>query len=112
MSYKRNLQDGEQRNNLYHQALNASGEALGIYERFGFVQVIETTSEEILFRHSQALKLTEQLADSGIFLEKAYQEMMRKAHFIPASSPFRRSYLENISIHRDIQSEYKKLRKK
>jgi hypothetical protein len=34
----------------------------------------------------------------------AYAEMMRKHDMIPASSPYRRMFLENIPCHREIRA--------
>ena len=34
--------------------------------------------------------------------------MMRKHDLIPVESPFRKTYLENIQLHRDIQAAYAK----
>ncbi len=36
----------------------------------------------------------------------AYDEMMRKYEFIPQDSYFRRTYLENISYHREIRAAH------
>jgi len=69
------------------------------------VQVVECTSEEILYRHSQALAANEQLATAAAYLKRAYQEMMRKHTLIPADSPFRNTYLE-IPLHREILAAY------
>jgi class 3 adenylate cyclase len=90
--------------NHYRQALVFSQTALEIYEKFGFTQIIECTSEEVLFRHSQALAANERLTEATEYCRRAYQEMMRKYHLIPPDSPFRQTFLENISLHRDIQT--------
>jgi hypothetical protein len=39
-------------------------------------------------------------------LKKAYAEMMRKHNLIPEDNPYRKSYLENIRLHRAIQNQY------
>jgi hypothetical protein len=88
------------------QALESSQSALKIYEQFGFVQVSECTSEEILFRHSQALAANDHAAEAAEFLKRAHAEMMRKHDLIPADSPFRTTYLENIQLHQEIQTSY------
>jgi class 3 adenylate cyclase/tetratricopeptide (TPR) repeat protein len=88
------------------QALASSQSALDIYQQFGFVQVVECTSEEILYRHSLALAAQERSAEAIEFLERAYQEIMRKHDLIPADSPFRKTFLENIALHREIQLAY------
>lgn len=73
---------------------------LDIYQHFGFVQIIECVSEEILFRHSQALAVNGREAEAAEYLQRAYDEMMRKHDLIPSDSPFRRTYLQNIPLHR------------
>jgi hypothetical protein len=88
------------------KALESSQAALDIYRQFGFVQVVECTSEEIFYRHSQALAANERAEEAIEFLEQAYDEMMRKYELIPADSPFRRTFLENIELHRDIRIAY------
>ena len=88
------------------EALVASQSALNHYEKFGFVQIVECTSEEILFRHSQALAANERPAEAAEFLTRAYDEMMRKYDLIPEDSPFRKTYLENIDLHRAIRAAY------
>lgn len=88
------------------QALESSQAALNIYQQFGFVQVVECTSEEIFYRHSQALAANDRANEAVEFLERAYDEMMRKYDLIPADSPFRKTFLENIELHRDIRVAY------
>jgi hypothetical protein len=60
-------------------------------------------SEEILFRHSQALAANGREDESLHYVQRSYDEMMRKYELIPADSPFRRTYLENIELHRNIR---------
>lgn len=88
------------------QALESSQSALTIYQQFGFVQVVECTSEEILYRHSQALAANDRAEEALDFLQRAYEEIVRKYELIPANSPFRKTYLENIQLHREIQTAY------
>ena len=88
------------------KALESSQSAITLYERFGFVQVVECTSEEILYRHSQALEANLRSAEAIEFLERAHKEMMRKHDLIPADSPLRKTFLENIELHREIQIAY------
>jgi hypothetical protein len=88
------------------QALESSQTALNHYQQFGFVQIVECTSEEILFRHSQALAANERVTEAADFLNRAYQEMMRKYELIPADSSFRKTFLDNMQVHMDIQSAY------
>ena len=88
------------------QALELSRSALNLYQHFGFVQVVECTSEEILYRHSLALAANDRSSEAVDFLERAYAEMMRKHDLIPADSPFRKTFLENIELHREIRVSY------
>jgi tetratricopeptide (TPR) repeat protein len=88
------------------QAMESSNKALGIYREFGFAQVIECTYEEILYRHSQALRANGNEGEADNFLEDAYQEIMRKYDLIPPESNFRKTYLENIALHREIRNQY------
>lgn len=96
----------EEQENQRLQALLVSKKALSIYHEFGFTQAIECTSEEILFRHYQVLHANGQESEADEFLESAYHEMMRKYELIPQESNFRKTYLENISLHREIRSVY------
>ncbi len=82
-------------------ALDSSQAALTTYTEFGFTQVVECTSEEILFRHSQALAVNVRDAEAIVYLRRAYDEMMRKHDLIPADSGFRQSYLD-IALHGEI----------
>jgi predicted ATPase/class 3 adenylate cyclase len=85
------------------QALAASQTALNLYNDFGFVQIIECTSEEVLFRHSQALAANGRAQEATEFSRRAYDEMMRKHALIPPESHYRHTYLDNIRLHRDIR---------
>jgi tetratricopeptide (TPR) repeat protein len=87
-------------------ALESSGLAFDLYQRFGFVQMVECTSEEILYRHSQALAANGRSEEAADLLQRAYQEMMRKHDLIPKERPFRKTYLENIELHRAIRAAY------
>ncbi len=91
-----------------HQALavQCSQNALNLFETFGFVQTIECTSEEIYFCHFLALSANGLPEHSRQFLFLAYKEMMRKYEMIPWESKFRRTYLENIPLHRHILASY------
>ncbi|MGB8984897.1 MAG: hypothetical protein WCC12_23735 [Anaerolineales bacterium] len=96
---------GERQNHL-RQALEATQSALDIYQKSGGVQIVECISEEILYRHSWALKANDRAAEAAEFLGRAHAEMMRKHDLIPPESPFRKTYLKNIQLHRDIQVAY------
>jgi hypothetical protein len=95
--------DEAQRQAHLRQALESSQAALDIYQQFGFVQVIECVSEEILYRHSLALEGNDREAEAAETLQRAYDEMMRKYDLVPSDSPFRRSFLESIPLHREIR---------
>jgi hypothetical protein len=94
--------DEVERRSYHRQALQMSQAALDSYQSLGFVQIIECVSEEILFRHSQALAANGRDAEAADFCQQAYAEMMRKHDLIPADVPFRQTFLENIPLHRDI----------
>jgi len=93
----------EERVEHQSKALEASQQAFEIYQQFGFVRVAECVSEEILFRHSLTLQANQRQVESDTFLKQAYDEMMRKYDLIPKDSPYRKTYMENIRLHRDIQ---------
>lgn len=84
------------------RALESSQSALDIYHRFGFVQIIECVSEEVFFRHSQALAANGLEEAASEYLVRAVDEMMRKCALIPEASPYRHAYLEMIPLHRQI----------
>jgi tetratricopeptide (TPR) repeat protein len=88
------------------QALELSQAALDIYQHFGFVQIIECASEKILYRHSLTLAANGREAEAAAYFQRAYDEMKRKHSLIPPDSPFRRTYLENIPLHRDIRAAH------
>ncbi len=100
--------DDESQTHL-HRALESSQTALNIYQSFGFVHIIECVSEEIFFRHSQALAANGRQDEAAEYLRRAYDEMMRKHDLIPADSHFRQTYLENIPLHREISVGVKAL---
>lgn len=85
------------------QALGASQTALNLYNGFGFAQIVECTSEEVLYRHSQALAANGRADEAAEYVRRAYDEMMRKHALIPPDSHFRQTYLENIPLHREIR---------
>lgn len=96
------VEDGAAREAHLRSALEASGAALDIYRQFGFTQIVECTAEEILYRHSLALAANGRAAEAREMLAAAYNEMMRKYNLIPADSPFRETFLENIARHRNL----------
>ena len=96
------VEDEEERATHLRKALDESATALEIYRTYGFVQIIECSSEEVLFRHGQALSLNGNEEEAGEFFSRAKEELLRKYDFIPPDSPYRRTFLENIRIHRCI----------
>lgn len=88
------------------KALELSEAALNLYHECGFVQVPTCVSEEILYRHSQALTINGQEAEAIRYLRRAYDELIRKYALIPPDSHFRRTYLENVPLHQEIRSAY------
>jgi len=97
---------GEEKQTHYQQALQASQQALDLYQSFGFMRMAECVSEEVFYRHSLSLSANGRKDEAGEYLKKAYVEMMRKHNLIPEDSPYRKSYLENIRLHRAIQNLY------
>ncbi len=87
-------------------ALQAAEEAYEIHRLFGFCQIVECVSEEVFFRYSQALAANDQQEMAVRFLRRAYDEMMRKYTLIPPDSHFRRTYLEQVPLHREIRAAY------
>jgi tetratricopeptide (TPR) repeat protein len=91
----------EQENHA-REALGASQTAVNLYQEFGFVQIVECTSEEIFFIHSHALAINGQAAQAADYLRRAYDEMMRKHALIPTDSLYGTTYLENSALHREL----------
>lgn len=87
-------------------ALAASQAALDTYQRFGFVRPVEATDEELLYIHHLALKANGMTTPAAEYLRRAHEEMLRKANLIPEDSPYRRSYLEALPLHREIRAAY------
>jgi predicted ATPase/class 3 adenylate cyclase len=87
-------------------ALRAAERAHEIFQHFGFVQIVECVSEEVMFRYSQALAANQQQDLAVRYLRRAYDEMIRKQSLIPAESHFRRTYLQQIPLHREIRAAY------
>ena len=90
----------------HSQALKDSQIANTLYEQFGYAQSLECVSEEILFWHAQALAANGYTDEAINYLRQAYDEMIYKYARIPADSPFRRTYLDNIPLHQDIRIAY------
>jgi len=100
------LTDEPARTDHLEAALRAAERAFDIHQFFGFAQIIECVSEEVFLRYSQALAANQQYDQANRFLRRAYDEMMQKHALIPADSHFRRTYLEQIPLHREIRAAH------
>ena len=100
------MSEENERKDHLQQALDCSQGALEILQEFGFVQVIECSAEEIYYRHSRTLSAHGRASEAREFFERAYRDMMRKYELIPVDSHYRHTYLENITLHREIRSVY------
>jgi tetratricopeptide (TPR) repeat protein len=89
------------------RALAWSQAALDLYSSLQGVQIIECTSEQILFSHSEALAANGHHRQANEYLEQAHNEIMRKYDLIPPDSAFRQTFLSNIPLHQTIQSAYR-----
>jgi class 3 adenylate cyclase len=98
--------DPATRQNHLAQARHSSQNALNIFEAFGFAQTIVCTSEEVNYSHYLALAANDLQEEARDYLFLAYKEMMRKYEMIPWESEFRRTFLENIPLHREILASY------
>ena len=85
-------------------ALHATQTALSLYREFGFIQIVECTSEVVLYCHSLALRMNNCEVEADAYWKLASDEMMRKYESIPVNSVFRRTYLD-IPLHRAIQEK-------
>jgi tetratricopeptide (TPR) repeat protein len=86
------------------RALESSQKALAVYSSFGFTQIIECVSEEIFFYHGLALAVNDYQSEATEYLQRAYDEMMRKHSLIPQATPFLHTFL-NIPLHREISAK-------
>jgi tetratricopeptide (TPR) repeat protein len=98
------LTDETERRAHLEQSLAATRAAVAIYDSCGYVRPIECVSEEVLYRHSLALKAVGKEDEAVIYVRRAYDEMMHKHSLIPPDSDFRRSFLEDIALHREIRA--------
>ncbi len=89
------------------KALESSGLALTTFEDFGFTQIVECVSEEILYYHGLALKENNHIDDAEVYIRKAHAEVMRKFKLIPEGSHYRKTFME-IKLHELILNEGKK----
>jgi len=96
------LTDDGERDHFRALALRDSQTALEIYQSYGFIQIIECTSEEVYFLRGQALAASGQAEEARQAHAQACAELMRKYAMIPEDSPYRQTYLQNIALHRQI----------
>lgn len=89
------------------KAIDSSGLALDTFNDFGFTQIIEAVSEEILFYHGLALRENGQLEEAENYLKKSHDEVMRKFEMIPEGSAYRKTYM-SMELHQLILEEGKK----
>ena len=108
---QKNLSDEAKKKRQYHleQSLSKSQQAVSIFEDFGYTNAAEITGEWILYRMGQALIANGQRSEALPYIQRAYIEMMRKHDLIPQGSPLRRTFLENLRHHRQIQASYRLL---
>lgn len=84
------------------QALEFAREAYQIYQEYGFVQIIEVYSEEILLRYAQALIANGRQDEGKEMLYQSARELRRKWELIPEGSLYRHTFLKNLRLHREI----------
>jgi len=89
------------------KAVDSSGLALDTYHDFGFTQIIECVSEEILYYHGLALKENDQIEEGEDFIRRAHAEVIRKFKMIPEGSQYRKTFMEK-TLHQMILDEGKK----
>jgi len=100
----------EKRKGHLQQSLTKSELAVSIYDKFGYTNAAEITGEWIVYRMGQALIANGRRAEALPFIRRAYEEMMRKHDLIPEDSPYRQTFLENITHHRQILSAFRLLK--
>jgi len=96
----------EQRREALQRALAYAQTAVTIYEHFGFSQFVQCLSEEILYTYSRVLAALERETEAQVYLERGYQEMMRKHDLIPEDTGYRKTFLENIPLHQELLIAY------
>lgn len=89
------------------KAIESSGLALEIFNAFGFTQIVEMVSEEILYYHGLALRENGKLDEGEEYIKKAHQEVIRKFNFLPEGSPYRKTFM-SMDLHQRILDEGKK----
>ncbi|MBN1261906.1 MAG: AAA family ATPase [Anaerolineae bacterium] len=87
-------------------ALEASQRAVEAFEAAGFVRPVESSSQELLYIHSQALGANGQDEAAQRYLRRAYEALMSKYSQLPENSRFRRMFLEAVPVNREIYVRY------
>jgi predicted ATPase/DNA-binding SARP family transcriptional activator len=87
--------------NEYGKALNCSSQAVQILEGGQHYEY----PHEIYFNHFQVLSALDRGAEALAYLQKAYDEVMRRAEKIKSDDQ-RRSFLENVKLNREILQAY------
>ncbi len=98
--------DEQKKKEYLEKALEASRLAVSIYAEFGFVQVIECSSEEIFYRYFLAQQANGNQEEAAKALGTANQEMLRKWELIPAYSHYRDTFLNQVLLHQDITEQF------
>jgi len=98
--------DPQEKNRHNDQALTFSTQAINLYKDFGYSQMFECLSEELLYYHSQALLANLQEEEAAKYLKAAYDEMTQKHLLIPPDTQYRKTYLENIPLHKTLLAAY------
>ena len=89
------------------KAIASSGLALETFNNFGFTQIIECVSEEILYYHGLALRANEKHEEGEEYIKQSHNELMRKFSVIPEGSPYRKTFMD-IQLHQKILEEGRK----
>jgi len=89
------------------KAIESSRLALDTYDDFGFTQIVEGVSEEILYYHGLALKVNGKFDEGEEYIQKAHTEVLRKFKLIPEGSHYRKTFMD-IKLHQRILDEGKK----
>jgi predicted ATPase/class 3 adenylate cyclase len=100
--------EDERQENL-QRMLECSTRAVELYNTYDFLQIVECTTEDIYYRHSQALSANGLEDEAKKYLEMAYNEINRKHAFIPEDTLYYRTFIENIATHREVYSDYNAL---
>lgn len=90
-------------------ALTLAENSFHVYLDFGFIQVVECPSEEVIYTYGLSLERNGQEDNARNILQKSYDEMMRKYALIPEESEYRETFLVNIPLHKQILEKHNSL---